>query len=408
MLDRTLLCACLHPYGTSRITYRVEPGSAEAITRRCHKCKKGERFRISYMCRYLVRSSGTAIYSRSVARERAKKARQAAGENSEEAAGAEERTDSVSVMYHGNDCRVREGPTKNHKVVGTAKVEVMYRQIVRRGRWRRIQLGDGSTGWAGCREVKEIGQAPRTYVEGPQDQTAAGKGGMSDAEDKSIRRSLLDDMEIEIAYAYTGIISGTDFYVVGDWNQTGNTFAVSTRGADSPLGVSLGIKWFPWSEINVGFAPTLRLEISSAEMGIDWVNQYGIPVDSSSVQVTFGASCGYKLRIDRDILRMGRDLLGPGKNLHFIPELGIGFAYFKSTPEGDALNDDSFMLMTPALLFRAAFEVDVSQIVALYLAVQFHVTFAWKAIRSFDNRDSVSGDTDGGAHLWKFIAGLTF
>ena len=406
-LDKRLRCSCLHSYGTTRISYNVEPGSVEAMSRTCQQCKPGERFKIGDYCRYLIQSSGTAIYVPGAVKKDKTKTGQAQGGSPGGAAQGQDQAvedgqdSSFNVIYHGDDCRVRAGPSRSHEVIGVAEADVAYPMYARQGKWRRIRIDKGKLGWAGCNDAEEI----RVEAVGGQDEPVSGEGGETG---ESIPRSLIDNMEIEIAYAYTGIISAADFYTVGDWNLTGSEFPVSTRGTGSLIGVSLGIKWFPLSEINVGLAPALRLEISGAELGIDWVDQSGTPIDSSSVQVTFGASCGYKLRIDRDIFRREKDLLGPGKNIHFIPEIGIGFTYFKSTPEGDELNDDSFTLMAPAVLFRGAFEVDVSQIVALYFAFQFHVTFAWQATRSFDNRDSVSGDTSGGAHLWKFVTGITF
>jgi len=47
-------------------------------------------------------------------------------------------------------CIVRSGPTRDSERVGRVRPGEQVEFVARKGRWKRIKLSSGSTGWVGC------------------------------------------------------------------------------------------------------------------------------------------------------------------------------------------------------------------------------------------------------------------
>jgi hypothetical protein len=54
-------------------------------------------------------------------------------------------------LAYKKSCPVRSRPSDRAKRVATAKARMVFRVKARRGKWRMIQLPNGTVGWTGCK-----------------------------------------------------------------------------------------------------------------------------------------------------------------------------------------------------------------------------------------------------------------
>jgi len=221
-------------------------------------------------------------------------------------------------------------------------------------------------------------------------------------------------LQAELNYVLDFVTADKEFKAVGDWNRTGTDFEVATKAATGIFGLGLGVRYFPLRVENGLYTP-LRVGFSTAQLSIDWVDAAGKSVESSDFAVTLGGGVGYRQEI-------GTDLIDEGLGLFIMPEVGVEFLTFSSSPnsdtepapaEGESTDSDSFSFTAAALTFRLTAEGGATTVfdnVALNVmfGAEYHYPLGFSASRSFSTGgDDVSGDTKGSAGLFRVFAGVS-
>lgn len=225
----------------------------------------------------------------------------------------------------------------------------------------------------------------------------------SNEEEETKEISVFKNIEFELTYTYVGVSSDDEFKAVGDWNKTGTSFSVATKASGSPLGLAVGLRWFVMTDDNTGLLLGLRVGLSAAKLSINWVSSSGEPLESSGFLIDPELFAGYKLSF-------GDHLLARNQSIYVIPEVGVGWEFFSSQPtdSDESESEASFSFNAPSVIFRLAFEVDVTPKIGILLGFEYHLAFSWSAKRTFFDGTYMDGEAEGSANIWKIVAGISF